>query len=99
MDIAFLYQGQRFLWDVDKASTNLAKHGVSFEEACQVFFDPLLHVEDATIGDEQRDAVIGLTENWALLFVVHMLREDDAIRIISARPATAQERRTYEDCE
>lgn len=99
MDIAFLYQGQRFLWDVDKASINLAKHGISFEEACQVFFDPLLHVEDATIDDEQRNAVIGLTENWALLFVVHMLRGDDAIRIISARTATAQERRTYEDCE
>ena len=99
MDIAFLYQGQRFLWDVDKASSNIEKHGISFEEACQVFFDPLLHVEDATIDDEQRDAVIGLTENWALLFVVHMLRGDDAIRIISARQATAQERRTYENCE
>ena len=42
MDIAFLYQGQRFVWDIDKASTNLVKHGISFEEACQVFFDPLL---------------------------------------------------------
>ena len=64
-----------------------------------MFFDPLLHVEEDTIDDEQRDAVIGLTENWALLFVVHILRDDDAIRIISARQATAQERRTYEDCE
>ena len=99
MDIAFLYRGQRFLWDIDKASTNLAKHGVSFEEACQVFFDPLLRVEDASIGSEQRDAVIGLTESWDLLFVVHMLREDDAIRIISARPATSPERRAYENCE
>jgi uncharacterized protein len=99
MDIAFVYQGQRFVWDVRKASTNLAKHGVSFEEACQVFFDPLLHVEDATIGEEPRHAVIGLTENWALLFVVHVLREDDVLRIISARPATAQERRLYEDCD
>ena len=99
MDIAFLYQSQRFLWDIDKASTNLVKHGVSFEEACQVFFDPLLRVEDATTGGEQRDAVIGLTENWALLFVVHMSREGDAIRIISARQATAQERRVYEDYE
>jgi uncharacterized DUF497 family protein len=99
MDIAFLYQSQRFLWDIDKASTNLVKHGVSFEEACQVFFDPLLRVEDATTGGEQRDAVIGLTENWALLFVVHMSCEGDAIRIISARQATAQERRAYEDYE
>jgi uncharacterized DUF497 family protein len=59
MDIAFLYQGQRFVWDIDKASTNLVKHGISFEEACQVFFDPLLRVEDASTGGEQRDAVIG----------------------------------------
>jgi uncharacterized DUF497 family protein len=64
-----------------------------------VFFDPLLRVEDATAGGEQRDAVIGLTENWALLFVVHMLREGDAIPIISARHATTQERRAYEDYE
>jgi hypothetical protein len=99
MDLAFLYLGQRFLWDVHKASTDLKKHGVSFEEACQVFFDPLLRIEDATANGERRDAVIGLTENWALLFVVHMLREDDAIRILSARQATAQERRIYEDCD
>ena len=99
MDIAFLYQSQRFLWDIDKSSTNLVKHGISFEEACQVFFDPLLRVEDAATGDEQRDAVIGLTENWALLFVVHMSGEGDAIRIISARQATAQERRAYENYE
>jgi uncharacterized DUF497 family protein len=72
---------------------------LAFEEACQVFIRPALHVEDVTIGEEPRHAVIGLTENWALLFVVHLLREDDVLRIISARPATAQERRLYEDCD
>jgi uncharacterized DUF497 family protein len=41
--------------------------------------------------------VIGLTEDWTVLFVVHLSLEDDAIRIISARPATAQERSSYED--
>ncbi|HEY0263467.1 MAG TPA: BrnT family toxin [Granulicella sp.] len=99
MDIVFLHQGQRFLWDMGKASANLAKHGVSFEEACQVFFDPLLRVRDATAGNEAREAVIGLTESWLLLFVVHVVREQDGIRIISARPVTAQERRFYEDDE
>jgi uncharacterized DUF497 family protein len=39
----------------------------------------------------------GLTEEWTVLFVVHLLREADTIRIISARPATALERRAYED--
>ena len=67
--------------------------------ACQVFFDPFLRIEDASAGEEQRDAAIGLTEDWTLLFVVHILREGETIRIISARVATAQERRTYEDSE
>ena len=99
MDVYFLYRSQRFVWDSEKASGNTSKHGVSFEVACEVFFDPFIRVEDASAGDEQREAAIGLTENWTLLFVVHMLREGDTIRIISARPATAQERRNYEDCE
>ncbi len=73
--------------------------GSVFEVACQIFFDPFIRIEDASAGDEQRDAAIGLTEDWTLLFVVHMLREGEIIRIISARPATTPERRTYEDIE
>jgi uncharacterized DUF497 family protein len=61
MDVAFLHLGQRFVWDSEKASTNLAKHGISFEDACQVFFDPFFKMEDASIPNEQREAVIGLT--------------------------------------
>lgn len=99
MDIQFLYHGQRFVWDSEKASSNAGKHGVKFETACQIFFDPFLRVEDATVDEEQRDAAIGLTEDWTLLFVVHLLREGETIRIISARPATTQERRIYEDGE
>lgn len=99
MDLHFLYLGQRFVWDSEKASTNFGKHGVRFELACQVFFDPLIRVEDASVEGEERNAAIGLTEDWTLLFVVHLLREGETIRIISARPATAQERRDYEDDE
>ena len=99
MDIHFLFRGQRFVWDSEKASINLSKHGVSFEVACQIFFDPFLRLEDASTGEEERDAAIGLTEDWTLLFVVHILREGETIRIISARPATAPERRSYEDSE
>jgi uncharacterized protein len=97
MDVVFLHLSQRFVWDSEKAASNITKHGIAFEDACQVFFDPFLKLEDASITDEQRDAVIGLTEDWSLLFVIHISLEDDAIRIISARPATAQERRSYED--
>jgi uncharacterized DUF497 family protein len=99
MDIAFLYQGQRFIWDVEKAFANLAKHGISFEKACEVFFDPFLRLEDASSRREQRDAVIGFAEDWALLFVVYVMREGDTLRLISARSATSQERKTYEDGE
>ena len=99
MDIHFLYLGQRFVWDSEKASINVSKHGVSFEVACQVFFDRFIHIEDASVDEENRDAAIGMTEDWMLLLVVHIQREGGTIRIISARAATAQERRSYEDGE
>lgn len=99
IELYFLYHGQRFVWDSEKASSNAGKHGVRFEMACQVFLDPFIRIEDASFGEERRDAVIWLTEDWTLLFVVHMVREGDTIRMISAWPATAQERRAYEDGE
>lgn len=80
-----------------KAQSNFAKHSVQFEQACEVFFDPFVQVIDATNDDEARGAALGLTEDWTLLFVVHAVRENDVIRIVSARPATSAERRTYEE--
>ena len=97
MDIAYLSQGQRFVWDPEKAAANVVKHGVRFEAACEIFFDPFVRIEDASPEGDRREAAIGLMEAWELLFVVHLLREEDAIRIISARTATAQERRRYEN--
>ena len=96
MDIVFLYQGQQFVWDSEKAMNNTSKHGVSFDKACEVFFDPFVVLEDAGTVEERCEAAIGMTEDWDLLFVVHILREEDTIRIISARTATAAERRKYE---
>ncbi|MGD0052213.1 MAG: BrnT family toxin, partial [Vulcanimicrobiaceae bacterium] len=75
----------------------LAKHGVRFEQACEVFFDPFVHYVDASVEGEARDAVLGLAEDWTVLFVVYVSMENEFIRIISARPATSAERRTYED--
>jgi len=97
MDIGYLFHGQHFVWDSEKAARNLAKHGVSFEEASEVFFDPFVLLENASPGDEARHAAIGLTEDWELLFVVHLIQEEETIRIISARPATAHERSRYEN--
>jgi len=97
MDVNFLLQGIHFQWNVDKADSNLWKHGVSFEKACEVFFDPFFYpLKDDEVGDELRDVVIGLTASWRTLYVVYTMR-DDVIRIISARPVTRLERLHYEN--
>ena len=97
MDVLYRHDGIDFVWDANKAASNATKHGVRFERACEVFFDPLLLPLDASVEDEARDAVVGESESGTLLFVVHIEREAEAIRIISARPATAAERNSYED--
>lgn len=97
MDATYRLHGQAFVWSEEKAAANLRKHRVSFERAAEVFFDPFVRLIDAGDDREARDAAIGLTEDWSLLFVVHVVREKEAIRIISARPATPSERRDYED--
>lgn len=85
-----------FEWHTEKATANRSKHGVDFETACQAFFDPFFLTLDAGVhSGEGRQAVIGMTAQWALLFVVFSERLD-AIRLISARPATRLERGLYE---
>ncbi len=80
--------------DAAKAAANLRKHRVGFEKACEVFFDPFVRLADAGGHGEAREAVIGLTEDWDLLFVVHMVRHPDAIRIISAATGYAPGKET-----
>ncbi|MSP98004.1 MAG: BrnT family toxin [Betaproteobacteria bacterium] len=94
--VRYKLRGVAFEWDAAKADANLVQHGVPFERACEVFFDPFARIVDATEPDETRDAAIGRTESQALLFVVHVIRHAEIIRIISARHATPQERRTFE---
>ncbi|NJL52054.1 MAG: BrnT family toxin [Hydrococcus sp. SU_1_0] len=87
-----------FAWDDEKASVNPLKHdGITFQQAAETFFDPFLVLVDASRNDEARDAVIGLNARWNLLYVVHIEREGEGIRIISARKATRQERTIYEN--
>ncbi len=98
MNISYTLHDIEFEWDSRKASANLRKHGVSFGAACEVFFDPFFRVETAGVVEgEPREAVIGLTINWRLLYVVYAMREDDVLRIISARPAVETERKLYEE--
>ena len=97
MDTVFVLQGIVFIRDENKARTNPRHHdGITFEQAAEAFFDPFLKVVDASRNDEVRDAVIGMDTRWNLLFVVHIEVEDEAIRLISARRATRQERTAYE---
>lgn len=62
-----------------------------------MFFDPLYMSVDATENDEMRQAAVGATTARRLLVVVHLAIHGNSIRIISARKATTQERRQYED--
>jgi hypothetical protein len=97
MDVAYELRGIRYRWDADKARRNLEKHGVTFAQAAQVFFDPFLRHRDASENGKQRDGVIGADFDFRVLFVVHVLFEEHHIRIISARRAEAHERKSYED--
>ena len=96
MDISFVLNGIRFVWDETKATINIRQHGVPFEQAAEAFFDPLLKLVDASRNEEERDAVIGMDINWNLLFVVYIELEDEVIRLISARKADRKDRREYE---
>jgi uncharacterized DUF497 family protein len=97
VDVGYTLHEIRFEWDERKAETNLRRHRVRFEAACEVFFDPFLRVADAGVVEgERREAVIGMTVNWRLLYVVYV-EQHDVIRIVSARPAEKAERQSYED--
>lgn len=87
-----------FEWNPAKARKNLHKHGVSFEEASIVFYDPLAATgADPDHSEEEVRAVtFGMSTLGRLLVVAHAER-GDAIRIISARVATTHERRIYEE--
>ncbi len=87
----------RFEWDPEKAQRNLAKHGVSFEEAATAFGDALsVTIFDPDHSeDEDRFILLGQTYAGRLVVVVHTDRRQ-TVRIISARLATKRERRDYE---
>lgn len=89
--------GIEFEWNESKASVNLKKHGVSFEEAKTVFDNPLAVIfdDEAHSINEQREIIIGSSRRNRLLLVSFSERPD-AIRIITARLATRREREDYE---
>lgn len=99
MNIIYQLQGLVFEWHENKAQNNVEKHGITFEEAAEVFFDPFYQSGEATPIDvtdnEQRQFIIGYSLEQRLLIVVFIERKQKT-RIISARLATRNERRLYE---
>jgi uncharacterized protein len=91
-----------WLWDAKKAATNRTKHGLSFETAVQVFNDPFHASKPDPHPDGDRWHTIGLVGS-VLLLVIHTWSEaenkgsEPVGRIISARKATARERKAYEE--
>ncbi len=88
----------RFEWDAHKATANLKKHGVSFEEARSAFYDERAKLIDDPdhSADEERFILLGLSFTLRVVVVCHCYRgNDEVIRIISARKATAHETKSY----
>ena len=86
-------------WDEAKNLSNQKKHDVSFEEAETVFYDDdsvLFDDPDHSVGEE-RFLIIGVTDTEKLCIVSHCYRDEDVIRIISARKATKHEKQIYWD--
>jgi uncharacterized protein len=83
-------------WDSRKASSNLAKHGVGFEEAVSALLDPLaLAQEDSDSEQEQRWVLVGMSAKGRLVTVVYTVRNEERIRFISERKAIRKEAAAY----
>jgi hypothetical protein len=87
-----------FEWDEDKAAANLAKHGISFEEARTVFDDPLYvdFYDPDHSSEEHRYIIIGESRQGRLL-VASYTERGDVTRLISAREVSRSEREAYEE--
>jgi uncharacterized DUF497 family protein len=87
-----------FSWNEAKATRNLKKHRVSFDEAITVFADPLFLIaaDDDHSIEEKRFVIMGESNKGRILVIAYAERENDT-RIISAREATPKERKNYEE--
>lgn len=87
-----------FEWNPAKARGNLAKHGVSFEEAASVFVDAaaITYPDPDHSEEEEREITIGRSHKGRVVFIAHCERHERT-RIISARRATAREQQQYEE--
>ena len=91
----------QFEWNIEKAESNLKKHGVSFAEAETVFGDlsAKMFFDDEHSIDERREFIVGYSKMNRMLVVYFTERENRILRIISARKPTNIEREDYEQNE
>jgi len=86
----------KFEWDENKRQSNVRKHGIDFQEACEIFNNPMLRrIDDRFEYGEDRWAALGRTHRCVVL-VVYIELDEEVIKIISIRKATKNERKTYE---
>lgn len=87
----------RFEWDDEKEQKNIIKHGIDFETALLVFYDAnrIEKYDEAHSIDEDRYLTIGEINGVFMVVTVVYTERNNAIRIISARQATKQERVEY----
>ena len=90
---------QSYEWNPIKERLNITKHGVDFTEAKSVFADEyaLVLFDEDHSEDEERFVILGTSLKDRILLVVHCYRENEAIRIISSRKATAKESKQYKE--
>ncbi|WP_213807673.1 BrnT family toxin [Granulicella sp. dw_53] len=94
----YLLGGTFFEWDVEKAASNVQKHGVSFEEAASVFGDEAARVyADPDHGDDESRFLLVGESGLGRLLVVASVERGERVRLISARRVTKRERRDYEE--
>lgn len=86
-----------FEWDNNKSKSNFEKHGINFNEACEISKYPRLTVRDDRFNyGEQREISIGKISEDIIIVIVYTKRHGN-LRLISARKANARERNRYND--
>ena len=87
----------RVVWDTNKAAANIRKHGVEFSHAATVLDDPMAITIEDKRHDEQRFVTVGADLLGRILVVVYAYTGEEEIRLISAKKASPNERRIYEE--
>lgn len=87
-------KNKTFTWDQPKRQINIEKHGIDFQDAKHIFEDPYRIERQSYRNDEERYEVIGEV-NSNVLLVAYVIREGNVYRLISARRASRNERKSY----